>query len=87
MTDENTLASLSFEQALSRLESVVEIMESDETTLESSISLYKEGTILSRRCNEILSRLEAEVTLLQKEADGSFTETLIDGETTNYDYV
>ena len=65
---------ISFEQALSRLEAVVEAMENDETSLEASIALYKEGMGLSKHCNKILSRFEAEVTILQKEADGSFTE-------------
>ena len=78
---------LNFEQALSRLEAVVEAMESDETTLEASISLYKEGITLSKHCNEILSRFESEVTVLQKEADGSFKEKpikLAEEETINY---
>ena len=65
---------LTFEQALSRLELVVEAMENEETTLEKSIALYKEGVKLSGHCEEILSKFEAEIVLLQKEADGSFTE-------------
>jgi len=65
---------LTFEKALSRLEAVVEAMENEETTLETSITLYKEGMILSNRCNEILARFEAEVVQLQKEADGAFSE-------------
>jgi len=69
---------LNFEQALIRLETVVEAMENDETTLEAAINLYKEGTSLSKHCNEILSRFEAEVTMLQKEVDGSFIEKPID---------
>ena len=58
---------LTFEQALVKLENVVETMESDNTTLEESIALYKDGVKLSKYCNEILSRFEAEVTVLQKE--------------------
>jgi len=69
---------LSFEQALTRLETVVAAMENDETALESSISLYKEGIALSKHCNDILSRFEAEITTLQKESDGSFTENSIE---------
>lgn len=69
---------LTFEQALTRLETVVESMEHENTTLEESISLYKEGYYLSRCCNEILSRFEAEVTMLQKEANGSLTEKPIE---------
>ena len=58
---------LSFEQAVSRLEAVALAMENDETSLEASIALYKEGQTLSKHCSEILSRFEAEVTVLQKE--------------------
>jgi len=73
-----TEESLSFEQALTRLETVVAAMENDETALESSISLYKEGIALSKHCNDILNRFEAEITTLQKESDGSFTENPIE---------
>ena len=58
---------LSFEAALTRLETVVEAMENDKTTLEASIALYKEGIALSNYCNEILDRFESEVIILQKE--------------------
>ena len=75
---------LNFEQALNRLESVVEAMENDETALETSIALYKEGIALSKHCNEILSRIESEIAVLQKEADGSLTEKPLEEETTNY---
>ena len=57
---------LTFEQALVKLESVIEAMESDKTTLEESITLYKEGAKLSEHCDKILSRFEAEVVVLQK---------------------
>ena len=58
---------LTFEQALAKLEIVVETMESGETTLEKSIALYKEGAELSKYCNELLGRFESEIVLLQKE--------------------
>jgi len=58
---------LKFEEALSRLEKVVETMENADTSLEDSISLYKEGAALSKLCNEILNQFEAEVKMLQKD--------------------
>ena len=69
---------LTFEKAIARLEAVVEAMEAEETTLEASIALYKEGTELSKYCNEILSRVTSEVSILQKEDNGSFSEGLMD---------
>ena len=65
---------ISFEEALQRLETVVEAMEGEEATLESSLMLYKEGLKLSQRCDELLNRFEAEINVLQKQEDGSFTE-------------
>ena len=58
---------LGFEDALSRLETLVNIMEDDNTTLESSLVFYREGVALSRHCEEILSRFESEIIILQKE--------------------
>jgi exodeoxyribonuclease VII small subunit len=64
---EQMMEDLNFEQALARLEIVVQAMENDETGLEASIALYKEGVALSNRCNDILGRFEAEVVVLQQE--------------------
>jgi len=61
------MENLSFEQSLNRLEKVVEAMEDKETPLEKSIDLFKEGMALSKHCNEILGRLEGEITLLQQD--------------------
>jgi len=65
---------LTYEQALNRLEIVVKALENNETPLEASLNLYKEGINLSKHCNDMLSRIAAEVTVLKKEADDSFTE-------------
>ena len=65
---------LTFEEAIAKLEKVIENMESEDTTLEESIDLYKEGTKLSKQCGEVLNKLEAEITVLQKETDGTFIE-------------
>ena len=70
---------MTFEEALERLEKVVAEMEKEDTGLEASIALYKEGVALSARCAEILSGFEAEVVQLQKTADGNFSEVPFDG--------
>ena len=69
---------MSLEEALTRLDALVEEMEDEGTSLEASIALYKEGMGLSKFCNETLNRFEAEITLLQQEADGSVVERPID---------
>ncbi|MDX1671714.1 MAG: exodeoxyribonuclease VII small subunit [Balneolaceae bacterium] len=50
-----------FEEALSRLESIVTELEDESITLEESIKLYEEGIELSRICTEILEHAEQRI--------------------------
>ncbi|HMB98143.1 MAG TPA: exodeoxyribonuclease VII small subunit [Balneolaceae bacterium] len=43
-----------FEQALKKLETIVEKLESTDITLEESIKLYEEGLRLSKQCTQTL---------------------------------
>lgn len=43
-----------FEQALKKLETIVEKLESSDITLEESIKLYEEGLKLSKQCTQTL---------------------------------
>lgn len=43
-----------FEQALKKLETIVEKLESSDITLEESIGLYEEGLKLSKQCTQTL---------------------------------
>jgi len=43
-----------FEQALKKLEAIVEKLESTDITLEESIKLYEEGLRLSKQCTQTL---------------------------------
>lgn len=45
---------LSFEEALRKLESIVEKLEDPDVTLEDSIQLYEEGMELSKYCSQTL---------------------------------
>lgn len=45
---------LSFEEALRKLESIVEKLEDPEVTLDESIQLYEEGMKLSKYCSQTL---------------------------------
>lgn len=62
-----------FEEALTRLEQIVNDIEDGEIGLEQSVKLYKEGVELSVFCSEKLNTIEQEVSLLQKNADGVFS--------------
>ena len=45
----------SFEEAMSRLEEIVRILEGGKTSLNDSMKLYEEGVALVREANELLS--------------------------------
>jgi len=61
---------LPFEEALERLESIVEAMESAELPLESLLAKYEEGTRLARLCQAKLSEAELKIQQLEKNAAG-----------------
>lgn len=61
----------SFEEALSKLESLAEQIERGEIGLEESISKYEEGMALVKQCREILARAELKVQELQERSDGT----------------
>ncbi|HBQ58130.1 MAG TPA: exodeoxyribonuclease VII small subunit, partial [Balneolaceae bacterium] len=52
---------LSFEEALNKLESIVEQLEDQEITLEDSVKLYEEGVRMSKFCTEILEQAELRI--------------------------
>lgn len=52
---------LSFEEALSRLETIVGELEDESITLDKSIELYEEGIALSRLCTETLEEAELRI--------------------------
>lgn len=61
---------LSFEEALHRLESVVEAMESGELPLESMLSRCEEGARLSQICQAKLADADLKIQQLEKTATG-----------------
>jgi exodeoxyribonuclease VII small subunit len=65
-------APLPFEDALKRLETIVQQLERGDVPLEQSIALYEEGIQLSRTCADHLAKAELTVKRLSKELDGSF---------------
>ena len=63
-----------FEQALGKLEQIVEQIESREIGLEESIARYEEGTRLIRQCRAILDAAEKKIQLLAKGPEGQAAE-------------
>jgi exodeoxyribonuclease VII small subunit len=61
----------SFEAAISRLEEIVETLESGELSLEESIKIFEEGVGLTRTCSRQLEEAEQKVSTLLAEAEGT----------------
>lgn len=53
--------SLSFEQALNELQSVVEQLEAGQLSLQDSLTSYQRGQQLSQRCNALLDAAETQI--------------------------
>lgn len=65
---------ISFEEAMTRLEEIVQALESGDEGLDQSLKLYEEGIGLVRTCTDRLERAEQTVKMLQMKTDGSITE-------------
>jgi len=65
MTDE-----IKFEEALTRLEEIVEKLEDGDLPLDESLSAFEEGIRLSRICAKLLNEAERKVEILTKGEDG-----------------
>ncbi len=61
---------LKFEEALAKLEEIVEGIEEGKIGLEDSIQRYEEGMALIRHCRGILAEAELKVQKIQADAEG-----------------
>ena len=66
----NSLAKLSFEEAMAELEKVVSKLERGDVALEASIALYERGAALKAHCEEKLKTAEEKVAAIQLNRDG-----------------
>lgn len=67
---ESPVESLSFEEALKELESIVHQLETGDATLEDSIALYERGNQLRARCTDRLDRAQARIEAIRLDAEG-----------------
>ena len=61
---------LPFEEAMKKLEGVVEAMESDDLPLETLLAKYEEGVRLVKVCQQKLAEAELKIQQLEKTAGG-----------------
>jgi exodeoxyribonuclease VII small subunit len=62
-----------FEEALKKLETIVEAMESEELPLETLLARYEEGAKLAQICQAKLAEAELKIQQLEKNAAGELT--------------
>ena len=65
------MAELKFDQALARLEKIVQEMEDQELPLEQGLKKYEEGIKLSRFCLAKLSAAEKKIEILRRTLEGN----------------
>lgn len=63
-------ADVPFEEALQKLESIVDSMEADDLPLETLLSRFEEGTRLAGICQQRLSEAELKIQQLEKTPQG-----------------
>lgn len=56
---------MTFEQSLLRLQEIVKLLESGETTLSDSLDLYKEAAELSVNCKKELEEAKLQVKIIE----------------------
>lgn len=61
---------MNFDQALKRLEEIVEQLESGPISLEESLRLFEEGVKLALYCQEELQKTDGKVSLLIRKMNG-----------------
>jgi exodeoxyribonuclease VII small subunit len=68
--DSDKTAKLSFEAALTRLETIVDSMEQGEVPLAELLAKYEEGSKLLKVCESRLKEAELKIEKLKKPRDG-----------------
>ena len=54
----------SFEEAIARLEQIIELLEKGELSLEENLKLFEEGIALARHCRNRLDEAQGKVEIL-----------------------
>jgi exodeoxyribonuclease VII small subunit len=74
-TDHADIKTMSFEQALKELESIVDRLERGDVELEASIQIYERGEALRAHCDGLLRQAEARVEKISLNQSGQPTGT------------
>lgn len=74
MTDQQALSDLSYEQAFSELEGIVEKLESEQRPLDESLQLYERGQLLVQYCMALLEQADLRIRQLNPASAAGTTE-------------
>jgi exodeoxyribonuclease VII small subunit len=72
-TGGNDMQNLAFEDAVKKLESIVQSMESQDLPLETMLARYEEGTKLAQLCQAKLAEAEVKIQQIEKNAKGEIS--------------
>ncbi|MGN0171490.1 MAG: exodeoxyribonuclease VII small subunit [Acutalibacteraceae bacterium] len=75
------MASVTFEQAMTRLEQIVAALESGRCTLDESMKLFEEGAKLTAFCQKALRSAEQKIVKLTAAENGEETELTVPQDT------
>ena len=67
-----------FEEAMEKLEQIVQDLESGEPSLDAAIQKFEEGTKLSKFCSAKLDEMEKKISVLSKNDTGEMVENQLD---------
>ena len=68
------MAEKKFEEAMQRLEDIVESLEESDLSLNDSLKVFEEGVKLIGFCSKKLEEVEQKVTMLVKENEGKYSQ-------------
>lgn len=75
------LKEITFEEAITELEKIVDELESNTLPLERALELFQTGIILVNHCNSKLEEAEGTIEILLKNRDGELNEVPFNIET------
>ncbi|MFC1553754.1 exodeoxyribonuclease VII small subunit [candidate division KSB1 bacterium] len=71
------MANLKFDEAIKKLEEIVDNLEQGDVPLEDTVKLFQEGISLAKHCKDKLHHAEKEIQKIIKDTDGDFQLTIL----------
>ena len=68
--EKNDVRSLSFEQAVGELETIVASLERGDVALDKSIEIYERGEALKKHCEALLNAAESRIEKIRMDRNG-----------------